>query len=77
MLSHAQLFVTLWTAVCQAPLCPWDFPGKNTGVGCHFLFQGIFFLTQGSNLGVLHCRKTLYYLSHQGRSSLHKKHVNC
>ena len=30
-------------------LCPWDFPGKNTGVDCHFLFQGIF-LTQGLNL---------------------------
>ena len=30
-------------------LCPWNFPGKNTGVGCHFLLQGIF-LTQGSNL---------------------------
>ena len=30
-------------------LCPWDFPGKNTGVGCYFLLQGIF-LTQGSNL---------------------------
>ena len=29
-------------------LCPWHFPGKNTGVGCHFLLQGIF-LTQGSN----------------------------
>ena len=29
-------------------LCPWDFPGKSTGVGCHFLLQGIF-LTQGSN----------------------------
>ena len=29
-------------------LCPWDFPGKNTGIGCYFLFQGIF-LTQGSN----------------------------
>ena len=29
-------------------LCPWNFPGKNTGVGCHFLFQGIL-LTQGSN----------------------------
>ena len=28
------------------PLCPWDFPGKNTGVGCHFLLRGIF-LTQG------------------------------
>ena len=34
-------------------LCPWDFPGKNTGVGCHFLLQGIF-LTQGLNLHVLH-----------------------
>ena len=31
-------------------LCPWDFPGKNTGVGCHFFLQGIF-PTQGSNLG--------------------------
>ena len=30
-------------------LCPWDFPGQNTVVGCHFLLQGIF-LTQGSNL---------------------------
>ena len=29
-------------------LCPWDFPGKNTGVGCHFLLQGIF-PTQGLN----------------------------
>ena len=29
-------------------LCPWDFPGKNTGVGCHFLLPGIF-LTQGLN----------------------------
>ena len=28
--------------------CPWDFPGKNTGVGCYFLLQGIF-LTQGLN----------------------------
>ena len=30
-----------------------DFPGKNTGVGCHFLLQEIF-LTQGSNLRLLH-----------------------
>ena len=29
-------------------LCPWDFPGQDTGFGCHFLLQGIF-LTQGSN----------------------------
>ena len=39
-------------------LCPWDFPGKNTGVGCHFLLQGIFPI-QWSNLGLLHCRQTL------------------
>ena len=30
------------------PLCPWDFPGKSTGVGCHFLLQGVF-STQGLN----------------------------
>ena len=33
-------------------LHPWNFPGKNTGVGYHFLFQGIF-LTQGSNPHIL------------------------
>ena len=37
----------------------------NTGVGCHFLLQGIF-PTQGLNLGLLHCRQTLYHLSYQG-----------
>ena len=46
-------------------LCPWNSPSKNTGVGCHFLFQEIF-LTQGSNLGLLHCRQILYCLSYQG-----------
>ena len=40
---------TPWTAA----RCPWDFPGKNTGVGCYFLLQGIF-LTQGSKLHLLH-----------------------
>ena len=33
-------------------LCPWDFPGKNTGVGCHFLLRGTF-PTQGPNLRLL------------------------
>ena len=46
-------------------LCPWDSPGKNTGMGCHALLQGIF-RTQGSNLGLLHCGQILYHLSHQG-----------
>ena len=48
------------------------FPGKNTGVGCHFLLQGIF-LTQGLNPGLLHCRKILYHLSYmQILSSTHQ-----
>ena len=42
-----------------------DSPGKNTGVVYHALLQGIF-PTQGSNLGLLHCRQILYHLSHQG-----------
>ena len=46
-------------------LCPWDSPGKNTGVGCHSLLQGTF-PTQGSNLDLLRCKQILYHLSHQG-----------
>ena len=42
-----------------------DSPGKNTGVGCHALLQGIF-PTQGSNPGLPYCRRILYCLSHQG-----------
>ena len=45
-------------------LYPRDFPGKNIGVGCHFLLQRIF-PTQGSNPGLRHCRQMLYRLSHQ------------
>ena len=47
-----------------------NFPGKNTLVGCHFIFQGIF-LTQGLNLHLLcllHWQVILYHLSHQGSS---------
>ena len=43
---------------------PWDSPGKNTGEDSHCLLQGIF-LTQGSNSGLLHCRKILYHLSYR------------
>ena len=42
-----------------------DSPGKNTGVGCHALLQGIF-PPQGSNPGLPHCRWILFQLSHQG-----------
>ena len=50
-------------------LHPRDSPGKNTGVGCHFLLQEIF-PTQGSNPGLPHCRQTLHHLSHQGSSKM-------
>ena len=42
-----------------------EFSGKNTGVGCHSLLQGIV-PTQGSNPGLSHCRQILCHLSHQG-----------
>ena len=47
-------------------LCPWNFPGKNTGVSCHFLLQRIF-PTQGWKLGLPHCKQILYSLNNQGR----------
>ena len=48
VLSCIRLFVTPWIVALQVPLCLWDFPGKNTGVGCHFFLQRIF-QTQGLN----------------------------
>ena len=51
-LQHARLF------------CPWDYPGKNTGVGCHCFLHGILtFPTQGLNPCLLHCRQILHPLS--------------
>ena len=41
------------------------FPGKNIGVGCHFLLQ-VIFPAQGLNPGLLHCRQIPYFLNHQG-----------
>ena len=41
-----------------------DSPGKNTGMSCYALLQGIF-PTQGCNPGLLHCRWILHHLSHQ------------
>ena len=55
-----------WTGLHPTRLlCPWDFPGKNTGVGCHFLLQGIF-STQGSNPCHLHQQVYSLLLSYQG-----------
>ena len=60
---------------CSPPgssLCPWDSPGKDTGVGYHALLQGIF-ATQELDpylLHLLHCSQLLYPLSHPGSPSL-------
>ena len=62
-ISLVCLFVTPWTVACSL-LCPWDFPGKNTGMGSHFLLHGIIPI-QGSNphfLCLPHCRQILYSL---------------
>ena len=75
-LSLIRLFVTPWT-VAPAPDLPspprllysLDFPGKNAGVGCHFLLQGIF-PTQGLNLCFLPWQEDSLPLSHLGSPSL-------
>ena len=66
-------------------LCPWNFPGKNTGVGCYFLLQGIF-PTQGSNPHLLNLLQWqmgsvgLYHLGHrqsQAQACNHIIHASC
>ena len=64
--SWPNIFVTPWTVAHRAPL-PWNSPGNDTGVGCHFLHQRMF-LFQGLNpclLCLLHFREILYLISHQ------------
>ena len=67
MLSHSVVSSSSWLHGVYPTrlLCPWDFPGKNTGVGFHFLLPWIF-LTGELNWGLLHCRWILYQLSYQG-----------
>ena len=66
--SHSVMSNSLWPHGLYPTrlFSPWNSPGKNTGVGCHTLSQGIFLTQEGSNLGLLHCRRILYRLSHQG-----------
>ena len=65
--SHSVMSNSLWPHVLQParPFCPWKFPGQNTEVDNGSLLQGIF-PTQELNPGLLHCRRILYHLSHQG-----------
>ena len=62
-----QSYPTLCNSMDYSPwlLCPWDFPGKNTGVGCHFLLQDVF-PTQRSNQHLLNWQGDSLALSHLG-----------
>ena len=65
---------------CNLPgLSPWNFPGKNTGVGCPFLLQGIFLTQDWTRVSWVSYvgRWILYQLSHQGRKTLLKNRHVC
>ena len=62
--SCVWLFTILWTVALRL-LCPWDSPGKTTGVGCHFILQGSF-PTQGLNTCLLHWQAGSLPRSQQG-----------
>ena len=59
ILSHVQVFYDPVDCKPIRLLCPWDFPGKNAGVGCHLLLRRVF-LTEGLKLYLLHCGWILY-----------------
>ena len=65
--------VITWTAAHQSPLSM-SFPGKNTGVGCHFLLQEIF-PTQGLNLHLLHCRR-FFTTEPPEKPQVHQPHLS-
>ena len=76
VLSVAQLCLTLCNCLdfgLPDSFVHGDSPGKNIGMGCHALLQGIF-PNQGLNPGLLHCRQILYHLRNQGSPSIR---LNC
>ena len=86
--THTHLCCCLVTKSCltllrphglYSPLgsfCPWDFPGKNNGVGCHFVLQGSF-LTQGSNPNLLHWQVGSLPLAPSGKPYIYTNKCLC
>ena len=68
--SHSVVSDSLWPQT----ILSWNSPGHNTGMGSRSLLQGIF-PTQGSNLGLPHCRRILYQLSHKASPKPTKIHA--
>ena len=78
VLNHSVMSDSLWPHRLQPArlLCHEDSPGKNTGVDCHALLQGIF-PAQGLNPGLLHWRQILHHKSHQGSPRYTIKYIFC
>ena len=74
--SYFCLFVTPSTVARRLLFYPWYFPGKNTGVICYFLLQGIFPI-QGSNPCLLPWQADSLPLSHQGGPLEEKNEKHC
>ena len=70
---YAQSCMTLCDSVARL-LCPCNFPGKSTGMGCHFLLQGIF-LIQGSNSRLLHWQADSFFFFFWQADSLSLHHL--
>ena len=73
-LSCVRLFATHGLQPTRL-LCPWAFPGKNTGVGCPFLLQGIF-LTQESNTRLLSWPGEFFTTESPGKPGLRLANAN-
>ena len=73
-LSCIRFFVTQELQPARL-LCPWDFPGKNTGLSCRFLFHGIF-PSQGSSLHLLPWQEDSLLLDHKSSVSITFLQIN-
>ena len=58
-------------------LCPWDFPGKNTWVGCHFLLRGISPPRDQTHIPCVSCigRRILYHWASKEAYIIHERKV--
>ena len=74
-LRHVRHFCYSMDCSLARLLCPWNSPGKNTGVGCLSLLQGIF-PTQGSNPHRLHWRMDSLPMSHMGSPLFHVNYLS-
>ena len=72
LLSQARLFCEAHGLQPSRLHCPWNFPGKDTGVGSYFFLRGIF-LSQELNLCILHWQVDSLPLSHLGSPAIHQQ----